>query len=63
MASADSNLSIKVTADVDDAIQRMHDLYDAAEPVSQLLEVKRDWWPYVLGLAGWAFGLVEWFTR
>jgi hypothetical protein len=60
---ADSELSIKVTADVQDAIDRMNDLRDAAEPVAHLLEVKRDWWPYVLGLGGWAFALVELLTH
>lgn len=28
-----------------------------------LLESRRDWWPYVLGLGGWIVALVVWLAR
>lgn len=56
-------LTVKVSADTTDALAKLRELRAEAEPLGELLSTRRDWAPYILGLAGWLFALVEWVTR
>jgi hypothetical protein len=51
-------LKITVTADTSQAMEKLRELRNEAEPLGELLEVKRDWWPYALGLSGWVAAIV-----
>ena len=56
---ADPSLNVTVTADTSDAMAKLEALQNEMQGIpSVLLESKRDWWPYALGLSGWIAAVV-----
>jgi len=63
VATAPDTYSVKFDLDTAEAMARLRDLSDAAQPVSELLETKRDWLPYIFGAGGWIAALVAILVR
>lgn len=52
------NVSVKLDLDTAEALRRMRELEAAAQPVAELIEMKRDWLPYIIAAGGWIAAIV-----